>query len=202
MGTYSLSYKYSTSGSGWTTYNTTMTSGGTYIHHSNTSAYAYVLKMILTPGTNKIITQITLTHGIVYKETGSSTITVYLLTADPSSTSIPSSYITTASQTISTNASGTVGSFTFTGLNITAETTLYAYFATSASFSLEVQGWRAKSGNVTSNPSVTITEIDGSVYIYDSSTWKMAIPYVYDGSAWKQAIPYVYDGSAWKQCGG
>lgn len=54
-------------------------------------------------------------------------------------------------------------------------------------------------GNITMTP---VFEVNGTVRIYNGSSWQLAIPYIYNGSSWQQAIPYVYNGSSWKQCGG
>ena len=53
-----------------------------------------------------------------------------------------------------------------------------------------------------------VWDYNGTVRIYDGSTWRMAIPYInVDGtsSGWKMALPYVNeDGTSagWKLCGG
>lgn len=37
-----------------------------------------------------------------------------------------------------------------------------------------------------------------TIYVWDGSAWKEAIPWIWNGSTWKRAVQWTWDGSTWK----
>lgn len=195
---------------GWVTC-TVGTNAGYISTRGNEDAGGSIQPIKVSPSTGYKITDFKFDFGLVGNSTSTS-VTIYAYAFDTLAhakagylDSATTGLLASGSASYKPGSSGVNASITLSTFNITAETTIYILLFSSTKYhnSSYLQYWTKVSGNVSSKPTGSITETpNGTVRIYNGSSWVLAIPYIYNGTEWKQAIPYVHNGTEWKICGG
>ena len=165
MATISIAgFQGSGSNGSWTYYGSGYARGRNPYVDSTSYKYKTRGKFTVTPAANKKITAITLSTRVV--RSGATNLYCYLLDSEPTTvTTAPSSYLGRArypsSGTSNPTSSGAIWTFSWSGLNITANKTLYVWFCTVD----DISGALTQIWDGSSEASISVTES------YYKTTW-------------------------------
>lgn len=185
----------------WGTYSLGSTSTGGPIASASNSSYRTILGITITPSSSEIVTSLSLKIGYTSSSSTATKLGGYLYTnlstAKSSVSGPPSGYIANAIESSgkAPTASGRMTTLKWTGLNISANTTVYVWFYLDQNVYSQI--WTGSTGNIVA-PTVSGTVTSkGYIYVDNGSSFDKYEVYIDNGSSWDRYIPYIDNGSSW-----
>lgn len=200
MATYSIVSPVHYHLNGWSTLNIGATSKGCAVGGEDSTEWRTVMGIKVTPGKNERVTKLSLNVGYLSDKDAATQLGGYLYTDFDVAKVVsgpPSGYIAHAEETtaIKPTVNGRMTTLTWTGLNITKETTLYVWFYVTPGWYSQI--WLGNSGYCKVPTATGVAVKSGLVHIENGISWEDYFVYIHNGESWDMYVPYIHNGESW-----